>query len=98
MTTIPTTSQIDEQVELERDQIRQGLKRLRDQSTKLEDKDYASATIYGISSIDTLLPLLVDRIEQTVLRIHKGHNGVAFRDVYEYLSKLEADAAAAIAC
>ena len=98
MTTIPTTSQIDEQVELERDQIRQGLKRLRDQSTKLEDKDYASATIYGISSIDTLLPLLVDRIEQTVLRIHKGHNGVAFRDINEYLTKLEPVAAAAIAC
>jgi len=95
---MPTPELIEEQVELERDQIRQGLKRLNDQSIKLEGQDYASATIYGISSIDTLLPLLTDRIEQTVLRIHKGHNGVAFRDIHEYLANLEPMAAAAIAC
>ena len=43
----PTPAQIDEQVELERDQIRQGLKRLKDQTIKLEDQNYASASIYG---------------------------------------------------
>ena len=96
--TTPSINLIDEQVELERDQIRQGLKRLRDQSIKLEDQSYASATIYGISSIDTLIPLLVKRITDTNLRIHKGHNGVAFKDIHEYLSKLEPTAAAAIAC
>ena len=91
-------SQIDEQVELERDQIRQGLKRLKDQSLKLEDQSYASATIYGISSIDTLLPLLVKRITDTNIRIHKGHNGVAFKEIHQYLANLEPMAAAAIAC
>ena len=96
--TMLTVEQIDEQVALERDQIRQGLKRLRDQSIKLEDKSYASATIYGISSIDTLLPLLVQRIEETNRRIHEGKNGVAFKDINAYLSKLEPMAAAAIAC
>ena len=95
---MPTIEQIDEQIELERDQIRQGLKRLKDQCIKLEDQSYASATIYGISSIDTLLPLLVKRINDTNTRIHKGHNGVAFRDVHQYLSGLEPIAAAAIAC
>ena len=65
--TMPTVEQIDEQVALERDQIRQGLKRLRDQTIKLEDQEYASASIYGISSIDTLLPLVVQRIEETNL-------------------------------
>ena len=93
-----TESQIDEQVEWERDQIRQGLKRLKDQSIKLEDKSYASASVYGISSIDTLLPLLVRRIEETNLRIHRGKYGVVFRDINEYLSDLEPLAAAAIAC
>ena len=63
--TMPTVEQIDEQVALERDQIRQGLKRLTDQTIKLEEQEYASATIYGISSIDTLLPLVVQRIEKT---------------------------------
>ncbi len=95
---IPTPSQIDEQVELERHQIRQGLKRLQDQSIKLEDQSYASATIYGISSIDTLLPLLVQRINDTNKRIHEGHNGVLFHEIHQYLNGLEPIAAAAIAC
>jgi len=94
----PTLEQIDEQVELERDQIRQGLKRLQDNTIKLENKSYASATIYGISSIDTLLPLLVKRIDDTNIRIHKGKYGVAFKDIHQYLNKLEPIAAAAIAC
>ena len=94
----PTTAQIDEQVELERDQIRQGLKRLQDNTLKLENQSYSSATIYGISSIDTLLPLLVKRLEDTNLKIHKGKYGVAFKDIHGYLSNLEPMAAAAIAC
>jgi len=98
MSLVPTPAQIDEQVELERHQIRQGLKRLEDQSLKLESQNYASATIYGISSIDTLLPLLVQRINDTNLRIQRGKLGVAFRDIHEYLSKVEPMAAAAIAC
>jgi len=93
-----TTAQIDEQIDLERDQIRQGLKRLKDQCIKLEDQSYASATIYGISSIDTLLPLLVERITNTNRRIHEGHSGVAFKEIHQYLNKLEPLAAAAIAC
>jgi len=52
MTTITPESLINEQVELERSQVRQGLKRLDDQNMKLEDKSYASATVYGISSIE----------------------------------------------
>jgi len=93
-----TPEQINEQVELERDQIRQGIKRLKDQSVKLENQEYASATIYGIASIDTLIPLLVERITNTNIRIHKGHNGVAFKDIHNYLQRLEPTAAAAIAC
>ena len=94
----PSQSQIHEQVELERDQIRQGLKRLKDNTIKLENQTYASATIYGIASIDTLLPLLVQKIDDTNERIHSRHNGVAFRHIHQYLSNLEPLAAAAIAC
>ncbi len=94
----PSQSQIHEQVELERDQIRQGLKRLRDNTLKLENQAYASATIYGIASIDTLLPLLVKRITDTTDRIHERQNGVAFRHIHQFLSNLEPLAAAAIAC
>ena len=42
---MPTPAQIDEQVKLERDQIAQGLKRLRDNTSKLEQQNYASASI-----------------------------------------------------
>ncbi len=96
-TTIPQAL-IEKQLNLERDQIRQGLKRLTDNTIKLEDKSYASASIYGIASIDTLLPLLVKRIEDTNNRIHARHNGVAFKDIHTYLKDLEPIAAAAIAC
>ena len=60
---MPTPSQIAEQVQLERDQISQGLKRLRDNTKNLEEKSYASASIYGITTIDALLPLVVNRIK-----------------------------------
>jgi len=93
-----THAQIEEQIQLERDQIRQGLKRLRDNTIKLENQSYASASIYGIASIDTLLPLLVKRITDTTERIHSRHNGVAFQHIHQFLSNLEPLAAAAIAC
>jgi DNA-directed RNA polymerase len=94
---MPTPAQIDEQVQLERDQIRQGLKRLRDNTDALQQRSYASATVYGIASIDVLLPVLVKRLEDTNNRIHEGKNGVAFKEISQYISQLEPLAAAAIA-
>ena len=95
---MPTPSQIDEQIQLERDQIAQGLKRLRDNTVKLEDKSYASATVYGISSIDALLPILVDHIEKTTHDRLKRGTGHQFQLIKQYVSRLEPLASAAIAC
>ena len=53
---MPTPAQIDEQLNHERDAIAQGLKRLKDNRRYLEDTEYASASIYGITTIDALLP------------------------------------------
>jgi DNA-directed RNA polymerase len=94
---MPTPAQIDEQIQLERDQIRLGLKRLRDNTRKLEEQSYASATVYGVSSIEAILPQLVERIEDTANRIHEGKTGVAFREIRQYLTDIEPMAAAAIA-
>ena len=95
---MPTPAQIEEQVKLERDQIAQGLKRLRANTCKLEEKSYASATVYGISSIDTLLPIVVDRIEKTTHdRLTRG-TGHQFQLIKDYVSRLEPLASAAIAC
>ena len=95
---MPTPAQIDEQVKLERDQIAQGLKRLHSNTRKLEEKSYASASVYGITSIDALLPLVVERIELTTHdRLTRG-TGHQFKLIKDYVSKLEPLASAAIAC
>ena len=93
-----TPQQIAQQVQLERDQISHGLKRLRKNTKDLEDKSYASATIYGITSIDTLLPIVVKRIKDTTHdRLTRG-TGYQFQLIKDYVSKLEPLAAAAISC
>ena len=80
-----STQLIEEQLQLERDQISLGLKSLTDNTIKLEDQSYASASVYGIASIDTILPLVVSHIEKTTNRIHEGHTGVAFKEIHKYL-------------
>ena len=95
---MPTLDLYNEQHQLERDQIAQGLKRLRDNTMKLENKSYASATIYGITSIDALMPKLIERIKDTTNRIKKGHTGRSFKEIQKYLADLEPEVAAAIAC
>jgi len=94
---LPTPAEIDKQIQLERDAISQGLKRLRKNTQDLEQKSYASATVYGAASIDTLLPLVVARIESTTTRLTKGNAGIAFKEIQQYLADVEPLAAAAIA-
>jgi len=94
---MPTPAQIDEQIQLERDAISQGLKRLHKNTYDLENKSYASATVYGAASIDTLLPLVVARIEDTTNRIKEGKTGASFKEIQQYLVDVEPLAAAALA-
>jgi DNA-directed RNA polymerase len=94
---LATPAEIDAQVQLERDQINQGLRRLQEQKRQLEAKSYASATIYGVASIDALLPHLVERIKDTNHRISQRQNGVAFKEIAIYLADIEPLATAAIA-
>jgi len=95
---LPTPAEIDEQIKLEREQIKQGLKRLHKNTNDLERKSYASATIYGIASIDQLLPVVVERIEATSSARLKVSDSVGrFADVKHYVARLEPLASAAIA-
>ena len=94
---LPTPAQIEEQVNFERDAIRLGLERLRKNTKDLEDKTYASATVYGCSSISTLLPVVTERIKRTNDRIRSRKNGVAFAEIHQYLEPIDPGAAAAIA-
>ena len=64
---MPTPFEIDEQIALEREQIRQGLQQLRSNTSKLEERDYASASVYGVASVEQLLPDVAKRIDATQL-------------------------------
>ena len=92
-----TPAQIDEQIALEREQIRQGLNELRRNTRNLEEKEYASAAVYGVASVQTLIPLVTEQIKDTVLRIKKGKTGRYFAELWPFLRELEPEAAAAIA-
>ena len=65
-----TPDQIQEQVRLERDAISQGINKLKENTDKLQAKEYASASVYGVASLDVLIPLLVERIKSTNDRIY----------------------------
>ena len=93
-----TEAQIEEQILLEREQIRQGLERLRDNTVKLQDKEYASASVYGVSSVEELLPKVIQQIKDTAARAKRGFVGVDFAHIKQYLADIEPEAAAAIAC
>ena len=92
-----TPAQIEEQYQLEREAIRCGIERLRENTRKLENKAYASASIYGKASIEELMPPLVQKIESTAFMIREGKNGPAFKELHKYLSGIEPEAAALIA-
>jgi DNA-directed RNA polymerase len=93
---LPTPAQIEAQIQLERDAISHGLKKLHKNTKDLENKSYASATIYGATSIDSLLPRVIEKIEATTTRLTKGQAGVAFREIQQHLHSIDAPAAAAI--
>ena len=84
------------QLEQERKQINIGLKALRDNTQKAENKAYASSSVYGVASIQTLLPAVEEAIKEKHLRIHRGHSGKHFAEIKQYLIGLEPLVAAGI--
>ena len=91
-----TPAQIEEQVQLERDQIRKGVQKLRDNTQQLEQKDYASASVYGAHSIKSILPSVIKEIDDTRSRLARGQNGPAFREIKHFLDDMETLALASI--
>ena len=93
-----TKSNIADQVRLERDQIRKGKEKLYGNTQKLEEQSYASASLYGATTLQALIPKLSKRIEATTDRIHRGCVGVKFKELKPFLSALSSNSCAAIAC
>ena len=96
---MPTPSEIDRQVKFEREAIRHGLEKLHKNIKDLEKKSYASASVYGCSSINALLQeLLQALIDATKDAIDPSwHQWCHVREIKEYLDPIDTRTAAAIA-
>ena len=95
---MPTPAQLNEQYELERRQIKGGLDKLRKDTRTLEQKEYASATVYGRCSIDQLLPIIIKGIDLKYEERKKfGLNGVNRHLLESHVMVLDSQSSAAIA-
>jgi len=86
---MPKPHEIDEQVELEREAVRCGVQKLRDNTRRLEEKSYASASIYGTSSINCLMEPLVNHITESLEKRTSKTRGYQFQIMNTYLSDIE---------
>jgi len=91
-----TPKQISNQYLLEKEAISCGRQRLMDSIQKLEEKNYASASVYGTASISAALPLVIKEIEQSFSKLKKGAAGQHYQPVAKHLSELEPLAIATI--
>ena len=90
---MPTPADIKRQVDLETKSVQLGIQKLHRQTKKLEEQTYASASIYGSGAVDELMPHIVRHLEATELRLRRGKNGKAYKEIsmfLDYISKEEA--------
>tara|TARA_R100000234_G_scaffold54561_2_gene32691 strand:- start:11700 stop:14057 length:2358 start_codon:yes stop_codon:yes gene_type:complete len=89
---------VEAEINLEKAAIKLGKTNLKNNDRKLKEKEYYSASVVGVTSIDTLLPLVVEHLERTSARAKRGYNGVSFKEIRKYLNDVEPIAAGTIAC
>ena len=80
-----TEKQIDDQQEFERKQISGGLHKLMTNTKKLEDKNYASATVYGSSCMKSILPDLIAYIDKKKKKYNQRGNDVSKAIIHKYV-------------
>jgi DNA-directed RNA polymerase len=91
-----TPSEIQQQIELEREALSCGKERLHASLQRLQEKSYASASVYGTASISSALPSVIEDIDSCRAKLRKGQAGQYFRPVAEHLDNLESLAIATI--
>ena len=92
-----TTKQIEEQEAFERKQIRGGLEKLLSDTSKLEGKTYASATVYGSSCVNGILPDLIAYIDKK----KEKYKRIAGKDaivIHKHILPVESDIQALLTC
>ena len=91
---------LERQERFERKQISGGLEKIRSNTKKLLEQDYASATVFGSASIDTLLPLIIEQINLKKEKRKKiavkgaGH----LMEILPFLDAIDSESQAAITC
>jgi len=94
---LATQTEIEAQIAFEREAISHGLRKLHKNTNDLENKSYASATIYGVSAIQTLLPDLIAYIDESkAAKLTRGQ-GHLYSIITNNLTQLETLACANIA-
>ena len=91
---------LERQERFERRQISGGLEKIRSNTKKLLEKDYASATVFGSASIDTLLPLIIEQINLKKEKRKKIAVGGAghLMELVPFLDAIDSESQAAITC
>ena len=91
-----TPSEIQQQIELEREALSCGKEKLHASLQRLQEKSYASASVYGTASISSALPSVMKDIDTCRAKLRKGQAGQYYRPVAEHLDNLESLAIATI--
>ena len=94
---MPSPEEIEMQIAFERDQIKDGIAKLHKNTKDLEDKSYASATVYGHSSIAELLPHMVRHLHKTDTRIKKQGAAYFHAEIRNYILSVEPEVCSLIA-
>jgi DNA-directed RNA polymerase len=95
---MPTTADVERQISLEREQINGGLEKLRSDTTKLLEQSYASATVFGSASIESLLPEFVRKIDdkKEIRKKTAVGNAIHLRQLLPYIFALDSESQACI--
>jgi len=92
-----TPSEIQRQIELEQEALSCGKQKLHASLQRLQEKSYASASVYGTASISAALPSVIKDIEDNLSKMKNGRAGTYYKPVSEHIDNLEPLAIATIA-
>jgi len=83
-----TPSQIQRQVKLEEEALSCGKEKLHDSLQRLQERSYASASVYGTASISAALPDVIESVEAELKKLRKGQAGQYYKPVSEHIDIL----------
>ena len=91
-----TPSQIDEELQMERSAVNQGIQKLRDNDKELREREYASATIAGRACIASLQDQIQNDILAAFKRLKERKNGRFTPDVIRVMKSFDSQEGACI--